>query len=293
MRNTIAGLETLAVAEEPIPFSRSFPQGKITAPANQPSQENDMTLHPQYCINGTPGMFEEPSADLQGYQQMTTGNGTMFSSYPSYGVPDLALIQNPSLPYGYGYDQYASAGLQTSDWAHLSSKFDDYPVPQTPDFLPIQYPADDLESSGLPQITKKKSNELVGMGLYDNTERDVLPSFDHAHGQVPNHPTNLQRESMGKGLKLEETWQPPEDGEGDNEDDEEASSADEVEEDIPVSFAQAETQPAFYPTYGDLSNQTFFFDNDDQYTNCMAFDQAMQVCQPKAPDPVIESSLWF
>jgi len=293
MRNTIAGLETLAVAEDPVPLSHPFAEGNMTTHANQPFQENDVKLHSQYCVNGGPEMFDQPLANAEGYQQLMTGNDMVFPSYPSYGVPDIAQTANPLLPYGYTYDQYALSGLQASDWAHLSSNIDDYPIPQTPDFLPIQYPANDLDGTDLVQITKKKSKELVGMGLYDNTDRDVLSSLNVGHGQGPNHSANLQRESMGKGLQLEETWQPPKEDEGDDEDEEEASSADEAEEYVPVSFAQDDTQPSFYPTYNDLSNQTFFFDNDDQYTNCIAFDQTMPLCQPKAPDPVLENSLWF
>ena len=252
-----------------------------------------MALHPQYSINQIPAMFEQLFPGLEGYQQLEAGNAAPFSSYPSYYVPGPAQNQNPPLPYRYGYDQYASEESRASYWTHMSSDVDDYPVPQTPDFLPIQYPVDSWESSDLPQITKKKSNELVGMGLYDNTERDVLSTFDCAQGQDSNHHLTFQRESMGKGLKLEETWQPPKEDEGDDEDEDEASSSDEAEEDIPVSFTQDQTQPVLYPTYGDLSNQTFFFDNDDPYTNCIAFDQTMQACQLKAPDPVGENSLWF
>lgn len=284
MRNTIAGLETLVVAEEPVPSIHPFMGDDMAIPTSQPFHKSSMTLQPQCYVEGTPTMFEQPLANFDNYQQVVAGNDTIFSSCPSYGTPDLAQTQTPPVSYGYGYDQYAPLGLRTSDWAYFSSNLDDYPVPQTPDFLPIQYPADDLEISNLPRITKQKSKELVGMGLYDNIE-----SHDHA----PNHLSSLNGESMGKGLKLEETWQPPKDYEGDDEDDEEASSADEAEEEVPLSFAQAETQPAFYSAHGDLSNQTFFFDNDDQYTNCIAFDPTMQICQPKAPDQVIENSLWF
>ena len=283
MRNTIAGLETLAVAEEPAPLIYPFMGDHMVIPTSQPFHENSMALQPRYCVEGTPTTFEQPLASFDDYQQVVAGNDTILSSCPSYGYPDLAQTQTSPVAYGYGYDQYASPGLQTSDWAHISSTLDDYPVPQTPDFLPIQYPADNLESSNLPHITKKKSNELVGMGLYDNTE---------SHDRAANHLSSLNGESMGKGLKLEETWQPPKDDEGDDED-EEGSSADEAEEEVPFNFAQTETQPAFYPTHGDLSNQTFFFDNDDQYTNYIAFDPVMQTCQPKAPDQVIEDSLWF
>ena len=296
MRNTIAGLETLAVAEAPVPSSQTSMKNHATIPTSQPYQGNHTTFRPQYYVNQTPAMFEPPLANLADYQRVTAGDGTTFSSCPScpsYGLPDLNQVQSTPTSYGYGYDQYGSGCLKASDWAHLSSSLDDYPVPQTPDFLPIQNPADILETSDFPQMTKKKSNELVGMGLYDNTERDMISPLDLAHGHSFNHLGGLQRESMGKGLKLEETWQPPKDDEGDDEDDEEASSADEGEDDVPVNFAPDGSQPALYPTHGDLSNQTFFFDTDDQYANYMAFDPAMQVCQPKAAEPVMETSLWF
>ena len=293
IRNTIAGLETLAVAEVPLPSNQPFQGSNAMTPTSQPFQENDTTFRPRYCVNCTTAMFEQPLANFAAYPQVTAGEGTIFSSCPSYGVPGLTQMQNPPLACGYGYDQYRSIGLQASDWAQLSSSFDDYPVPQTPDFLPIQNPADIPETSDFPKIMKKKSNELVGMGLYDNTESDMVSPLDLAHGHSLNHLGGVQRESMGKGLKLEETWQPPKDDEGDDEDEEEVSSADEGEDDVPVNFAQNESQPSFYPTHGDLSNQTFFFDNDDQYTNCLAFDSAMQVYQPKAPEPVMETSLWF
>ena len=292
MRNTIAGLETLAVAEVQVSSSQPFMENNTTVPTSQPYQDSDTTFQPRYCGNRSPAMFEQPLANLTGYQPTTTSDGTIFSSYP-YNTPNPYQAQNPPRSYGYGYDQYGLGELQASDWAHLSSSLDDYPVPQTPDFLPIQNPADIADTSDFPQITKRKSKELVGMGLYDNTERDLISPLDLTQGHCHNHLGGQQRESMGKGLKLEETWQPPKDDDADEDDDEEASSADEGEEDVPVSFAQDETQPAFYPTHGDLSNQTFFFDNDDQYTSCMAFDPAMQVCQPKAPDPAMETSLWF
>ena len=285
LRNTIAGLETLAVAEDHIPSDQISWEKNMTIPPTQPFQENNSTLYPQCYSNRAPAISEQQLASMEGYQHLMAGNHTTFSSYPLYDVPDLTQDFNPPLPYGFGYEQYASAGMQASDWAHLSSNIDNYPIPQTPDFLPIQNPAGNLENTIFPTMKKKKSSELVGMGLYDNIERNC--------GQASSNLASLRGESTGKGLKLEETWQPPKEDEEDEEDEEEISSADEAEDDVPVSFAQDEPQPALYPPYGDLSNQSFFFDNDDQYPNCIAFDQAMQVCQPKVPDPVIENSLWF
>ncbi len=139
---------------------------------------------------------------------------------------------------------------------------------------------------------------LSGIGLYD----DKVPNFISGTSGNPN------RDSLGKGLKLEETWQPPKDEEekdddDDDEDDEEGSystdEAEEIEEDPPImATAPQQAQTAFYPPYGDLSQQSFFFSNDDddpyteeanQYTNYLALGQA----QPKPQDLVTTGNfLW-
>ena len=285
LRNTIAGLETLAVVEDPIPSNQLFMGGATINSTTQSYQEQEMALHPQYYANEEPAIFEPPVANIQDYQHRMDVNRTSYASYALYNAPGQSQTHDGQLPYEYEYDRYALAQLQSSNLAHLSSTIDGYPIIPTSDFLPIQRPADNMGKLNVPIITKKKSSELVGMGLYDNVERD--------NSQVSNNLAMLSGEPMGRGLKLEETWQPPKGDEEEDDDDDDSSSADEAEEDVPVSFAEIEHQPAFYPTYGDMSNQSFLFDNDDQYPNCMAFDHTMQLNQPKAPDPILENSLWF
>lgn len=222
------------------------------------------------------------------------GAGTDCSAYSAYALP--GQMDYPSIPLPYSdYGSYSSMDLQGTGWSQSSADLTSVPTPQTPDFLPIQYPTEPSQNFNLsPPISKKKSKELVGMGLYDYPDqasissRDLLARFSE------------QRESMGKGLKLEETWQPPKDMEEEEEaeeedgeeEEEEAYSTDEADEDVlPIvtPTSDAETQGAFYPTYGDLSNQTFFFD-DDPYANCIAF-QAIQECrQPKVPDAAYGSN---
>ena len=105
-----------------------------------------------------------------------------------------------------------------------------------------------------PVLQRKKSKELVGLGLYDDKKEDFLSTFN----------SDSTRESLGKDLKLEETWQPP----NNEEEDEESYSSDEAEEEDPEALGfinQAPVNPqTFYPTYGDLSDQSFFFNDDDQ-----------------------------
>lgn len=227
------------------------------------------------------------------------GAGTDCSAYPAY--PLSGPMDYPIIPLPYSdYGSYSSMDLTATGWSQPSTDFASFPAPQTPDFLPIQYPPEpsqNVEVDPSPPIVKKKSKELVGMGLYDYPDQDSLSSL--------NWSTRFseQRESMGKGLKLEETWQPPKDSDGEEdeaedeaeeeEEEEEAYSTDEADEDVlPIvtPTSEASTQGAFYPAYGDLSNQTFFFDNDDPYGNCIAF-QAIQECrQPKVPEAAYGSS---
>ncbi|OOQ89456.1 hypothetical protein PEBR_28015 [Penicillium brasilianum] len=151
--------------------------------------------------------------------------------------------------------------------------------PSTPDFLPIQQFDDE------PAFTQKKAGkpeeELVGMGLYSH------PS--NALGQV-------YQGTLGKGLKLEETFSP-----SDDENDDEADAEGEVDDEV-SQFGS--TQPQFnpqeqlsmvqhsnFPVPKSSSNQalkllhkSFFFDNDDSDQHVRApvqrFPDLTQPCIP-------------
>lgn len=271
LRYTIAGIQGLAVTNNPTP------EGVLPSAA-----------HHGYVMNGSSTIYGQSNLGMDG---CGIYDGDIYPSYPSYNLSDQ--IQYPNVPLPYPYGSYASEDFQQPDWSQLSSDFTTFIPPQTPDFLPIQYPLETSDAASFnhpPQINKKRSKELVGMGLYDSPDRDTLSKLEY------NHASDLtpDRGSTGKGLKLEETWQPPKDLD-DVEDDgeEEAYSTDEAEEDLPVAPLPAEVPTGFYPAYGDLSNQTFFFDNDDQYSSCIAFDQEIQICQPKGSDAASENFLWF
>jgi hypothetical protein len=142
--------------------------------------------------------------------------------------------------------------------------------PSTPDFLPIQQ-FDDEQAS-----TQKKANkpeeELVGMGLYSQ------PS--NALGQV-------HQGTLGKGLKLEETFSPSDD------EDDEADADGEVDEEVgnigstqPELSQQAQLPVAQHSNFPipkqsskqalNLLHKSFFFDHDD------ADQQGMAAAQPFA-----------
>lgn len=65
---------------------------------------------------------------------------------------------------------------------------------------------------------------LVGMGLYDAPEKyDEDPQLNNYRSTTSSlfSSTYRSNEPTGKGLKLEETWEPPNSDDGEEEDDEE------------------------------------------------------------------------
>jgi hypothetical protein len=129
------------------------------------------------------------------------------------------------------------------------------------DFLSIQHSPPELQDSFGEednQLEKQKSRELIGMGLYD-PPGSTSPSY------------GFGRE--GKGLKLEEEWEPPEPPDDDDDIDNEAdqeSSEEEVEEapDPPkVEEQQWGMQASILPPPTNLSGKSFFIDDDDTITN--------------------------
>jgi hypothetical protein len=105
--------------------------------------------------------------------------------------------------------------------------------------------------------------ELMGLGLYDTPDADASWSS----GLV---------ESTGKGLKLEETWEPPTEDE-DAEDEDDASSDDGSVEELPVSNSVQEQLSVVHPKTSDnMNGQSFFFEDDETYTKEWWFHQLKQ-----------------
>ena len=127
----------------------------------------------------------------------------------------------------------------------------------------------------------KKSKELVAMGLYDDAAQ-------------------VQRESIGKTLKLEDPWQPPEkekekqvvDGNSIMNGQEEDSSTDEDDEET-LAVPSTAVSHNHVPVYQDLSNQSFFFEDDDTYTNLMPVASELPMYQPKLPEDIQASFSWI
>lgn len=141
----------------------------------------------------------------------------------------------PTYAMGVEQTQYAQQLYDPSmyshfDWNQFSQNgFDAVTTPPTPEsFLPIQshepslhveepipyHPLDEAEEEG---------EELVALGLYDTPEKSSAEgSLNNYHRALASYTLDSghrKQESMGKGLKLEETWNPPESDEDDDDDD--------------------------------------------------------------------------
>ncbi|KAL6704277.1 hypothetical protein ACN47E_008341 [Coniothyrium glycines] len=134
------------------------------------------------------------------------------------------------------------------------------------DFLPIQHPGEhDV-------VMEDEGEKLVALGLYDAPE----PSLSWG-GLV---------EGTGKGLKLEETWQPPED-EDDEQDADDASSEASVDEPSPPLPAVNQHTPHLQMPVnlkaqhaGSMEGQSFFFDEDETVSKEWWFHQLKQPSMP-------------
>lgn len=130
-------------------------------------------------------------------------------------------------------------------------------APPTPDFLAVSDEAV-LNSAKPMALVQSKDEVLVGMGLYDGPSP---PNSTALYGNIIAIPN---RESAGKGLKLEETFQPSNE-EDDEDDDDSNCDCDEDQE----AFLSAPThQPSLLgdslgvPEVATFANQSFFFDNE-------------------------------
>lgn len=173
----------------------------------------------------------------------------------------------------------------------------DITTPTTPDFLPIQHPPHPAASSDRypsSQLTKQSSKELVGMGLYDNP--DSSPTF----GSVGEpHPYFFRSQSdaypllqpTGKGLKLEETWQPPAAEESMTQADENYSS-DGSEDEPPRAAVRPGAPQIQLPTAPDLTNHTFYFENEDNYDGRVFLNETMAAIAAKVPGAGLDAFAW-
>lgn len=284
--NTIAGLQGLAVSRQP-------------ASCVQQSIENAFAMGYGIPISRPLTAQEQSPTGIEDYESAPDAIYKSQSSYNSepiydpYSYNTTQQFQHPYMPQPSSQDMYHSSNYQVPQWPEAQTYFDNFQDPQIPADV-CQWapnPGQKLNMKPTTQLSKRANKVLSGIGLYDDKVPDSMPGAS----ADPN------RDSMGKGLKLEETFQPPKDDDDENDDDDEGScstdDAEEIDDELPImTSAPQDAQTALYPPYGDLSNQSFFFSNDDdpytvedQYTNFLAFGQA----QSKPQDPVMGKPLWY
>lgn len=268
---TIAGLENLAVTNTPstsvqqsiedaFSMAYGFPISASSLEGQQPQHVWDNTqvsdpMFPdggsQYCMD-----YTAYSASHDNFFDQSNG-GQSFYDQPIFDAPHQ---------HQASADVYASLKNFPGEYNEMFGQ----PQPAYPAY-----------AHAMPKSTmrKKRSKELFGIGLYEDKQPGYLSSL--------NADTN--RQSLGKELKLEETWSPP--NKAADADDEEECSSEEGEEveDIPpyMGSVTMDSQSTLCNNFSDLSNQSFFFADDDQfatedqYASYFALGQSLQTEQAK------------
>lgn len=133
------------------------------------------------------------------------------------------------------------------DWSNFAANgFERSTAPPTPDnFFPVQHPDptfsndESIPYHALSESTQEEEGEILcGMGLYDSPDSKAATPDPHLDNYRSSMMSQLlgatyRKEPTGKGLKLEETWNPPpSDDEDDDDSDEKDGEGDDDEEAI-------------------------------------------------------------
>ncbi|MCJ1354122.1 MAG: hypothetical protein MMC33_004109 [Icmadophila ericetorum] len=272
------------------------------APAIQSEPESATSMSTHYSMDGSSIAYQSTAMSLyEGNPQSLN----LDTTYQSCIAPDFANPQYSDATMTDGFPTFPPNGYSTQTWAESLSAFPTYTTPPTPDFLPIQYPSDMWQGCMQDSVTtlpKKPSKELVGMGLYDDLDIDSFSLESALNGHFGHVVKHTHLEPTGKGLKLEETWQPPEEEDDDGEEDEDEDESEEeakyekapqhVKPEAHMSSVPTATQNNPPTAYGDLSNQSFFFDNDDSYFDSTGFENAMPAMPPNLGTAGIRDFNW-
>ncbi|KAL2075661.1 hypothetical protein VTL71DRAFT_604 [Oculimacula yallundae] len=189
---------------------------------------------PQYLYQDqTPSLHSNSTyyVDNQPHQQH------QYPEQPSQNfMPQVSGNIDPSMYSHFDWNNFATNGFE-----NLST------APPTPEnFLPIQHPEPNFpaeDSIPYHPLSEPDSDgeELIGMGLYDTPDvaktSSTNPELDNYRALMLTGflGTGYAKvESSGKGLKLEETWNPPPSDDEDDEDDDEQDGEGEAEDEPPA-----------------------------------------------------------
>jgi len=245
-----------------------------------------------------PSEFSSPPMSAYAYQLAPT---TAFQPGPGLTAMRPTFISPMGLPLEDLRNDFSPSSRSSGIWpsfhsaaasASISTAITSMPAfttPPTPDMLPIQHPADPqvMDTDALVSVEEMKVDdgpELVGMGLYDTP---VRPDFNCVDKQGGLLGLGMGPEPTGKGLKLEETWEPPEDDEVDDGASNASDDAPNDEDDFITQAVQQAEAPrerrlsvpietsryimtedgtpfeSLQRMYGDMSKQSFFIEGGE------------------------------
>ncbi len=188
--------------------------------------------------------------------------GTYYPQYRNYHVEDQTYAREQA-SYQYHYPIPQPYQMQPPNFSHFN--FDT--APPSPILLPTQHFDNDGMASpfvlGSPRVEK---DELVGMGLYDRPQDVQSTLFGGGATSMAALTAGL-----GKGLKLEESFEPPsaegDDEEAEEEEDQEERAEQGEPEDYTTLIATMNNNaisPQVYAEYpSTYDNQTFYFDDKE------------------------------
>lgn len=156
-----------------------------------------------------------------------------------------------TIPYNSTQSENTDSSMHSHfDWNNFATNgFESSTAPPTPEFfLPIQHPestlpADDAIPYHSLSDSEPEGEILQGLGLYDTPEiakpLPPAPQFDNYRALVMSQLLGsayrkAEPESTGKGLKLEETWNPPPSDDEDEDDDDDEQDGEGEDDDEPI-----------------------------------------------------------
>lgn len=243
---------------QPFPSPEPFTYQRHTMyePAQQAMQAQTPNQYGMY----TPSSYVTTPFQSSGYVHVPISSD--WATEPSFSPPnEIAPDQSPTAIYH-------QQTLATTPAMYMAPP-PAYSNTTSPSVQPIACspaaPPQQISSESTPE---DEGPELVGMGLYDAPEQSSM-LFGGMTG--PPQATN------GRGLKLEDSWAPPEEDEdqsddGDGEDEDRES---EVQDDDMVVEPDDSAEPHVYGLgnmlpASDMSNKTFFFDDADAMVGATA-----------------------
>lgn len=259
--------------EQPIDFSQYqhvdfFPQFEFSASSFNTAEINGLITPMSAPVPNEP-QIQEYMTPLEDYSPLSYANLPFAYQYMSkvgsYYLPEqnYDAEEQPYAPEQVSYSSQFNMPHMYQPRSTDSSQLNIATAPPSPTLLPIQNFNHDGSTSpfvlGSPRVEKE---ELVGMGLYDRPQ-DVQSSTLFNGGLTSMAALTA---GIGKGLKLEESFEPPptEDDELDTEEDTEEQDE---PEDLGASTAAVSnimlTPQLYVEDQSNYAGQTFFFDDKE------------------------------